>query len=100
LGLRDSSYRLMGTTLAGAASIDPEKGFIMSRSMKGKESDVVNNTIAAICAKIESLQADGITELSTEFEKGMNVYKCQDAKIPDLLNKLKVKEIDKMSRNI
>jgi hypothetical protein len=84
----------MGTILAGEASIDPEKGFIMARSMKGKESDDLNNTIAGIYAKIESVQADGITELSIEFENGMNVYKCQDAKIPDLLNKLKVKETD------
>tara|TARA_B110000483_G_C18018300_1_gene473957 strand:- start:504 stop:779 length:276 start_codon:yes stop_codon:yes gene_type:complete len=80
----------MGTALAGVTSIDPE----MARSMKGEESANVNNTITAIYAKIESVQADGISELATELEKEINVYKPQDAKIADELNKLKAKETD------
>ena len=179
VGLKDSSYRVMGTALAGVTSIDPEKGLIMARSMEGEESAAVNNAIAAIyakngtldehafflktiselngmnklgflqkyseyvlrlpnneidkaiivyknivetesvwfvklsgynllasvqnfyskramemSAKIESAQADGISEQATELEKKMNVYKAQDAKIADVLNKLKAKETD------
>ena len=94
MGLRDSSYRVMGTALAGVTSIDPEKGLIMARSMKSEESATVNNTIAAIYAKIESVQADVISELATEIEKEMNVYKAHDSKIADELNKLKAKETD------
>ena len=94
MGLRDSSYRVMRTALAGVTSIDPEKGLIMARSMKGEESATVNNTIAAIYAKIESVQADIISEIATELDNEMNVYKAHDAKIADELNKLKAKETD------
>ena len=179
MGLKDSSYRVMGTALAGVTSIDPEKGLIMARSMEGEESAAINNAIAAIyakkgtldehaffletiselngmnklgflqkyseyvlrlpnieidkavivyknivetesvwfvklsgynllagvqnfyskramemSAKIESVQADGISEQATELEKEMNVYKAQDAKIADILNNLKAKETD------
>ena len=66
----------------------------MARLMKGEESPTVNNTIAAIYAKIENVQADVISGLATELEKGMNVYKPQDAKIADELNKLKANETD------
>jgi hypothetical protein len=82
----------MGTALAGVTSIDPKKGLIMARSMKSEESADVNNTIAAVYAKIESVQANGISELATELEKEMNVYKLREAKIADELNKLKAKE--------
>jgi hypothetical protein len=81
----------MGTALAGVTSIDPKKGLIMARSIKSEESADVNNTIAAVYAKIESVQ-NGISELATELEKEMNVYKLRDAKIADELNKLKAKE--------
>ena len=92
MGLRDYSYPVMGTVLAGVTSIDPKKGLIMARSMKGEVSAPVNNTIAAIYAKIESVQANGKSELATELEEEMNVYNSQDAKIADELNKLKAKE--------
>lgn len=94
MGLRDSSYYIMGTALVGVSSIDPEKGLIIARSIKGEESSDVNNTIAAIYTKIESVKADGISEQATKLEKEMNVYKAHDAKIADELNKLKAKETD------
>jgi hypothetical protein len=83
----------MGTALVGVTSIDSEKGLIMARSMKDEESADVNNT-NVIYAKIESVQADGISKQATELEKETNVYKPQDAKIADELNKLKAKETD------
>jgi hypothetical protein len=83
----------MGTALAGVTSIDSEKGLITARSMKSEESADVNNTIAAVYAKIESVQ-NGISELATELEKEMNVYKLRDAKIADELNKFKAKETE------
>ena len=92
--LRDSSYNVMGTALVGVTSIDSEKGLITARSMKDEESADVNNTNAAINVKIESVQADGISKQAIELEKETNVYKPQDAKIADELNKLKAKETD------
>ena len=47
-----------------------------------------------MATKIESVQADGISQQAAELEKEMNVYKAQDAKIADVLNKLKAKETD------
>ena len=56
VGLKDSSYRVMGTALAGVTSIDPEKGLMMARAMEGAESASVNNAIAAIYAKNGDLE--------------------------------------------
>tara|TARA_Y100000385_G_scaffold276810_1_gene323011 strand:+ start:1414 stop:1701 length:288 start_codon:yes stop_codon:yes gene_type:complete len=84
----------MGTALVGVTSINSEKGFITARSMKDEESADVNNTNAAINVKIESVQADGISKQAIELEKETNVYKLQDSKIADELNKLKAKETD------
>jgi hypothetical protein len=89
----------MGTVLAGVTSIDPKKGLIMARSMKGEESAPVNNTITAIYAKIESVQADIISKTATELDNEMNVYKAHDAKIADKLNKLKANETDPNFKN-
>ena len=84
----------MGTALVGVTSIDSEKGLITARSIKDEESADLNNKIAAVYAKIESVQADGISKQPTELEKETNVYKPQDAKIADELNKLKANETD------
>ena len=62
--------------------------------MKDEESADVNNINAAINVKIESVQADGISKQAIELEKETNVYKLQDSKIADELNKLKAKETD------
>jgi len=51
VGLKDSSYRVMGTALAGVTSVDSDKGLMMARSLEGAESASVNNAIAAIYAE-------------------------------------------------
>ena len=84
----------MGTALVGVTSINSEKWLITARSMKDEESADVNNTNAAIYAKIESVLADGIFKQAIELEKETNVYKPQDAKVAGELNKLKAKQTD------
>jgi len=71
-GLKDSSYRVMGTALGGVTSIDSDRGLTMARSLEGAESASVNNAIASIYAEKGTLQ-DHAFFLKTIAElNGMN----------------------------
>jgi aminopeptidase N len=72
IGLKDSSYRVMGTALAGVTSIDPEKGLMMARAMEGAESASVNNAIAAIYAKKGDLKEHAFFLETVSELNGMN----------------------------
>ena len=72
IGLKDSSYRVMGTALAGVTSIDPEKGLMMARAMEGAESASVNNAIAAIYAKSGDLKEHAFFLKTVSELNGMN----------------------------
>ena len=72
VGLKDSSYRVMGTALAGVTSIDPEKGLMMARAMEGAESASVNNAIAAIYAKNGDLKEHAFFLRTVPELNGMN----------------------------
>ena len=72
VGLKDSSYRVMGTALAGVTSIDPEKGLMMARGMEGAESASVNNAIAAIYAKNGDLKEHAFFLKTVAELNGMN----------------------------
>ena len=72
VGLKDSSYRVMGTALAGVTSIDPEKGLMMARAMEGVESASVNNAIAAIYAKNGDLNEHAFFLKTVSELNGMN----------------------------
>lgn len=72
IGLKDSSYRVMGTALAGVTSIDPEKGLMVARSMEGVESASVNNAIAAIYAKKGDLKEHAFFIKTISELNGMN----------------------------
>jgi len=72
VGLKDSSYRVMGTALAGVTSIDPEKGLMMARAMEGAESASVNNAIAAIYGKNGGLKDHPFFLKTVSELNGMN----------------------------
>ena len=72
VGLKDSSYRVIGNALAGISSIDPEKGLMMARSMEGVESASVNNAIAAIYAKNGDLKEHAFFLKTVSELNGMN----------------------------
>ncbi len=71
-GLKDSSYRVMGTALTAVTSIDPERGLIMARSMEGVESASVNNAIAAIYAEKGDLKEHAFFLKTISELNGMN----------------------------
>ena len=72
VALKDSSYRVMGTALAGVTSIDPEKGLMMARAMEGAESASVNNAIAAIYANNGDLKEHAFFLRTVPELNGMN----------------------------
>ena len=72
IGLKDSSYRVMGTALAGVTSIDSEKGLMMARAMEGAESASVNNAIAAIYARNGDLKEHAFFLTTVSELNGMN----------------------------
>ena len=71
-GLKDSSYRVMGTALAGVTSLDADRGLMMARSMEGAESASVNNAIAAIYAEKGDLKEHAFFLKTIAELNGMN----------------------------
>jgi len=93
-GLKDSSYRVIGTSIKAIASIDADRGLEMARTMEGIESSSVNNAIAAVYAEKGTIKEHPFFLETIAELNGMNKLGFVQ-KYNEFVLKLPNEEIDK-----
>lgn len=94
VGIKDSSYRVMGTSLNAIAALDAERGLEMARTLEGIESASVNNAIASVYAEKGTVKEHAFFLKTIAELNGMNKLGFLQ-KYNEFVLKLSNEEIDK-----